>query len=217
VPGLVSGLGPVSGSELDVFGFSPRFQPHPASPSSSPSLVLVAVPLPPRRCKLRGVCTDATVVFTTIPWHHLRLKMRRWRDAQRSACSMRRLQAACCLAVVWARRLPACAGMASTASQSGLLLRRGMGPAGCCCCWLHGHIRRPTSDRIGVVGSEGGSWLLLAGSSVGPPYKWERRSISDIGSHSGKYRSNIGGCPDAKYWHILAENRHISSISGAFS
>eukprot|EP01049_Picozoa_sp_SAG25_P001207 SAG25_NODE_48_length_18937_cov_1106.642637_5_plen_151_part_00 len=36
--------------------------------------------------------------------------------------------------------------------------------------------------------------------------KWERRSISDIGSHRAKYRSNIGGCPDAKYWHILAEN-----------
>ena len=34
--------------------------------------------------------------------------------------------------------------------------------------------------------------------------KWERRSISDIGSHRAKYRSNIGGCPDAKYWHILA-------------
>jgi hypothetical protein len=34
--------------------------------------------------------------------------------------------------------------------------------------------------------------------------KWERRSISDIGSHRAKYRSNIGGCQDAKYWHILA-------------
>jgi hypothetical protein len=34
--------------------------------------------------------------------------------------------------------------------------------------------------------------------------KWERRSISDIGSHRAKYRSNIGGCQDAEYWHILA-------------
>jgi hypothetical protein len=42
---------------------------------------------------------------------------------------------------------------------------------------------------------------------IGTAYKWERRSISDIGSHrakTSKYRSNIGGCPDAKYWHILA-------------
>jgi hypothetical protein len=30
--------------------------------------------------------------------------------------------------------------------------------------------------------------------------KWGRRSISDIGSHIAKYRSNIGAAKSAKYW-----------------
>jgi hypothetical protein len=99
-----------------------------------------------------------------------------------------------------------------------------------CLIWLLGGIQRPPFEQLNPemlsfptrpqtpaesnremkstvrrsICPKNGRGALYRGRVVND--KLGRRSISDIGSHRAKYRSNIGGCPDAKYWHILAEN-----------